>query len=631
MKKKRLGEILRERNQVSADDLNKAIQDQPGKLIHLGELLLGRGVVSKKDLVVALTELSRVAYVDVQAVSIDESTLSLIPGAMAKRCCALPLEVHGTKLIVALAEPQNLQLIDELRFKSGMIIEPRMGFRTELEAAIEKFYGPSEPVLSPTDDRRNVASRTAPSTSEPEMEFISFSSQERNVEAMREIQSELMQKSKTTPAVMVVSQMIKAAAERRASDIHIEPQMDGTAVRFRVDGMLRDYQRLQKILQNSVASRIKILSDMDIAERRAPQDGRFLVKIGGRRIDLRVSTLPTQHGEKVVMRLLEGEAPLQSLAHLGFPAWIEERLLPMLNLPQGMVLVTGPTGSGKSTTLYSALNLIRRPSINIVTVEDPIEYAVAGLNQVQVNTKAGLTFASSLRSILRQDPDVIMVGEIRDKETAEIALKAAQTGHLLLSTLHTNDSISALTRLIDLGVPAYQVATSLTGIVAQRLIRRLCVCRKSAPVNPECLAQMAQVGLVYDLPHYNVPNGCDLCDHTGFKGRIGVYELLVLDAPIRAAIRESSPNDEIRALAHEAGMRSMQEYALEHIRDGLTTIDEVQRVVPFAPFRPLQCGSCHRELSSAFPFCPHCGIKQTPGRPARSNRAAEMPQGVMAS
>ncbi len=631
MKKKRLGEILRERNQVSAEDLNKAIQDQPGKLMHLGELLLDRGVVSKEDLVAALSELSRVAYVDVKGRSIDDSTLSLIPKAMARRCCALPLEVNGTTLVVALAEPQNLQFLEELRFKCGIIIEPRLGFRAELETAIEKFYGPSEPVLSQADDRRNVARRAGHSTVEPEMEFISFSSQERNVEAMREMQSELMQKSKTTPAVMVVSSMIKAAAERHASDIHIEPQMDGTAVRFRVDGMLRDYQRLQKILQNSVASRIKILSDMDIAERRAPQDGRFLVKIGGRRIDLRVSTLPTQHGEKVVMRLLEGEAPLRSLASLGFPAWIEERLLPMLHLPQGMILVTGPTGSGKSTTLYSALNLIRRPSINIVTVEDPIEYAVAGLNQVQVNTKAGLTFASSLRSILRQDPDVIMVGEIRDKETADIALKAAQTGHLLLSTLHTNDSISALTRLLDLGVPGYQIATSLTGIVAQRLIRRLCACRKSVPVTPESLAQMAQVGLAYNLPLQNAPNGCDLCDHTGFKGRIGVYEMLALDGPIRAAIRESGPNDEVRALAHDAGMRTMQEYALEHVRDGLTTIDEVQRVVPFAPFRPLQCGSCERELSSAFLFCPHCGSKQAHGRAARSKRAAEMPEGVAAS
>jgi type IV pilus assembly protein PilB len=631
MKKKRLGEVLRERNQVSADDLNKAIQDQQGKLVHLGELLLQRGIVSKENLIAALAEVSRIQYVDCASVSIDDSTLSLIPAAMAKRCSALPLEVDGAKLVVALAEPQNLQLLDELRFKSGMIIEPRLGFRAELDAAIAKFYGATDPVVINTSDSANSPRRPSQAASEAEMEFISFSSQERNVEAMREMQSELLQKSKTTPAVMVVASMIKAAAERRASDIHIEPQSDGTAVRFRVDGMLRDYQRLQKVLQNSVASRIKILSDMDIAERRAPQDGRFLVKIGGRRIDLRVSTLPTQHGEKVVMRLLEGEAPLQDLAKLGFPSWIEERFLPMLRLPQGMILVTGPTGSGKSTTLYSALNLIRRPAINIITVEDPVEYAVTGLNQVQVNTKAGLTFASCLRSILRQDPDVIMVGEIRDKETAEISLKAAQTGHLVLSTLHTNDSISALTRLLDLGVPGYQIAVSLTAVIAQRLIRRLCACHKSIPTTPEYAAQLTQVGLTDDAPLHNAPNGCDLCDHTGFKGRIGIYEMLALDDPIRAAIREGGHNDEIRGLAQDSGMKLMQEYALEHVRAGITTLEEVQRVVPFAQLYALQCTSCHRELSSGFQYCPHCGKKQSSGKAAKFKRAAQLPQGVMVS
>src|SRR6202167_5577818 len=461
MKKKRLGEILRERNHVSVENLDKAIQDQQGKLVHLGELLLQRGAVSKPDLVSALVEISRIPYFDCSNVEVDAETLRLITASMARKCCALPLETVGNKLIVVMAEPQNLLFLDELRFKSGMQISPRLGFRAEVEAALAINYASPE-----SEAAAAVAAAASPvvslkeivlSAADAEMEFISSSSQERNVEAMKEMQSELRLKSRTTPAVMLVASMIKAAAERRASDIHIEPHSEDTAIRFRVDGMLREYQRVPKALQNSVASRTKILSDMDIAERRAPQDGRFLVKIGGRRIDLRVSTLPTQYGEKVVMRLLEGDAPLQDLSKLGFPRWIEERLRPMLLLPQGMILVTGPTGSGKSTTLYSSLLLIRRPSINIITVEDPVEYAVAGLNQVQVNTKAGLTFASCLRSILRQDPNVIMIGEIRDKETAEIALKAAQTGHLVLSTLHTNDSVSAVTRLLDLGVPGFQI------------------------------------------------------------------------------------------------------------------------------------------------------------------------------
>jgi type IV pilus assembly protein PilB len=475
MKKKRLGEILRERNHVFVENLDKAIQDQQGKRVHLGELLLQRGAVSKSDLVSALVETSRIAYFDCASVEVNAETSSLITAAMARKCCALPLETIGNKLVVVMAEPQNLLLLDELRFKSGMQVSPRLGFRAEVEAALAINYASAEFEAAAAVTTAAAAAGSAVVSlkeivlpaAEAEMEFISSSSQERNVEAMREMQSELLHKFRATPAVMLVASRIKAAAERRARDIHIEPHSEDTAIRFRVDGMLRENQRIPKARPNSVASRIKILLAMDIAERRAPQDRHFLVKIGGRRIDLRVSTLPTQYGEKVVMRLLEADAPLYDLAKLGFPRSIEERLRPMLLLPQGMILVTGPTGSGKSTTLYSSLLLIRRPSINIITVEDPVEYAVAGLNQVQVSVKAGLTFASRLRSILRRDPNVIMIGEIRDKETAEIALKAAQTGHLVLSTLPTNESASAVTRLLDLGVPGFQIVTSLTAIIAQ--------------------------------------------------------------------------------------------------------------------------------------------------------------------
>jgi type IV pilus assembly protein PilB len=634
MKKKRLGEILRERNHVSVENLDKAIQDQQGKLVHLGELLLQRGAVSKPDLVSALVEISHIPYFDCHSVEVDAETLQLISASMARSCCALPLETIGNKLVVVMAEPQNLRFLDELRFKSGLQISPRLGFRAEVEAAIAINYASAESeaaaaVATSAASRVVSVKEIVLSAADAEMEFISSSSQERNVEAMREMQSELLQKSRTTPAVMLVASMIKAAAERRASDIHIEPHSDDTAIRFRVDGMLREYQRIPKVLQNSVASRIKILSDMDIAERRAPQDGRFLVKIGGRRIDLRVSTLPTQYGEKVVMRLLEGDAPLQDLARLGFPQWIEERLRPMLRLPQGMILVTGPTGSGKSTTLYSSLLLIRRPSINIITVEDPVEYAVAGLNQVQVNTKAGLTFAACLRSILRQDPNVIMIGEIRDKETAEIALKAAQTGHLVLSTLHTNDSVSAVTRLLDLGVPGFQIATSLTAIIAQRLIRRLCVCSKSVPTTPEYASQLVLAGIPDPPPFHNAPNGCEICDLTGFKGRIGIYEMLAVDESIRAAIREGGNSDEIRTLSRQSGMKLMQEYALEHVREGLTTLEEAQRVVPFAPVSTISCISCGRELSPAFLFCPHCGKKRNDVKTVKGKRLVLVPQGAV--
>jgi type IV pilus assembly protein PilB len=519
-----------------------------------------------------------------------------------------------------MAEPQNLHIIDELRFTSGMDIVPRFSFRTDIETAVEKWYGAVE------EAEAAVAEAIAPANEDPGMEFISSSSLQRNIEAMQEMQAELLHKS--TPAVRLVASTIAAAAGKQASDIHIEPQAADTVIRLRVDGMLRDYQRIPRSLQNSVVSRIKILADMDIAERRAPQDGRFLVKISGKKIDLRVSTLPTQYGEKVVMRLLEADAPLQNYAALGLSPEIAEGLTRILSQPQGMLLVTGPTGSGKSTTLYSSLHMVRKPTVNIITVEDPVEYAVPGLNQVQVNTKAGLTFASCLRSILRQDPNVIMVGEIRDRETAEIAIKAAQTGHLVLSTLHTNDAVSAVTRLLDLGVPGFQIATSVSGIIAQRLVRRLCTCHVEAPMSREYASRLSQAGIQEPPRTQHLPNGCDACDLTGYKGRIGIYEMLVLDDAIRGAVRSGDRNDEIRSLARNNGMKLMQEHALDRVRQGLTTLEEVQRVVPFEQINASYCTACHHELSPAFVFCPYCGEKKTSAEPSRATRHSLVGQGA---
>lgn len=603
MKRKRLGDVLRERGHVSPADLNKAIEDQQGKLIHLGELMLERGVVEKKDLAAALTEVTHVPYVDCDSIEVDPEVLKLLPHAVAKRFCVLPILCQGTKLVTVMAEPQNLHAIDELRFMSGMDIVPRLGFRPEIEAAVEKWYGQIE------EAEAAIADAIAPATEDPGMEFISSSSLQRNIEAMQEMQAELLNKS--TPAVRLVASTIAAAAGKQASDIHIEPQATDTVIRLRVDGMLRDYQRIPRSLQNSVVSRIKILSDMDIAERRAPQDGRFLVRISGKKIDLRVSTLPTQYGEKVVMRLLDADAPMQGFTSLGLAPEIAVALSGILVQPQGMLLVTGPTGSGKSTTLYSSLHQVKKPTVNIITVEDPVEYAVPGLNQVQVNTKAGLTFASCLRSILRQDPNVIMVGEIRDRETAEIAMKAAQTGHLVLSTLHTNDAVAAVTRLLDLGVPGFQIATSVSGIIAQRLVRRLCACHDEIPMSTEYASRLGQAG-VHDAPDsQHIPVGCDDCDLTGYKGRVGIYEMLVLDESIRDAIRSGGRNDVIRMQARQNGMKLMQQYALDRVCQGLTTLDEVQRVVPFEKIHATYCGSCNHEISPAFVYCPYCGEKKS--------------------
>jgi type IV pilus assembly protein PilB len=617
-KKKRLGELLCERGQISPADLKKALQEQQGKFIHLGELLLERKLVSKKELTATVSEVSGLEYLDCQKLDPPSATLKLIPATLARRCLAIPVSADSKTLTVVMAKPQNVQLLDELQFQTGLRIAARFGFQSEVLVAIDRLYGASERTVETVQ----VADDTMG------MEFISSSSQQRNVEAMREMQQELQQKSKTTPAVHLVAGMIKAAAAKQASDIHIEPQQGETAVRFRVDGILRDYQRIPRALQNQVASRIKILSDMNIAERRAPQDGRFVVKISGRRIDLRVSTLPTQYGEKVVLRLLESESPTKEFPALGIPQEMAEALGDILRMPQGMLLVTGPTGSGKSTTLYSFLQMIRRPAVNIVTVEDPVEYILPGLNQVQVNTKAGLTFASALRSVLRQDPDVVMVGEIRDVETAEIAIKAAQTGHLVLSTLHTNDSISAVTRLLDLGVPGFQIGSAVTAVIAQRLLRRLCNCRSSSSATPEYINTVMSAGMMEPPGTNNAPNGCQSCDFSGYRGRVGIYEMLQLNDAIRQAIRSGNQNDEMRTLARHNGIKFMQEYALDLVRDGVTTIEEVQRVVPFGQAKAEACTSCGRDLSVSFPFCPFCGTSRKGGR-AQTQGSQGMAQEVV--
>jgi type IV pilus assembly protein PilB len=620
MKRKKLGEVLRERGKISPEDLLRAIEEQQGKVIHLGELMLERGLVAKGDLVDALAEVSRIPYVDSGNAPIDPEALKLIPPTVALRFCVMPINFEGNRLVVAMAEPQNLHAIDELRFLSGTDILPRIGFRSEIKEAITKWYHldsaeATEEKLLPDDSTAGM------------MEFVSTSSLQRNIDAMQEMQAELMHKS--TPAMRLVSQTISSAVAKQASDIHIEPQSGDTAVRIRVDGMLRDLIRVPRSLQSSVVSRIKILADMDIAERRAPQDGRFMVKFGGSKIDLRVSTLPTQYGEKVVMRLLQTDAPMQQFENLGLAPEIAADLRRIIAQPQGMLLVTGPTGSGKSTTLYSALTTLRKPTVNIITVEDPVEYALPGVNQVQVNNKAGLTFANCLRSILRQDPNVIMVGEIRDKETAEIGLKAAQTGHFVLSTLHTNDSVAAVSRLLDLGVPGFMIATSVSGIIAQRLVRRLCSCRGEMAASPAYRSRLIEAGMS-ELPETQlVPVGCDLCDGTGYKGRVGVYELLSFNEAVRVAVREGARNDEMRNLARSNGMKLMQEYALERVREGLTTLEEISRVIPFERIPSLICEHCHRELQACFAFCPHCGTARVAPHHAVAGKSEPKREGVV--
>ena len=606
MKRKRLGEILQDRGKISAESLQRLFKEQEGsKMTRLGELILERGLVDKPSLVKALEEVSRVPYLDCLTMQCEEEVLKIIAKPMAVRLDVLPVRMEEGRLLVVMAEPQNVATIDELRFTCGKDILPRFGFRAEILSAIVRNYDHFVAGAAPL-----AAGLKGAQASGAEIEFISTSSRQANREAIQEIQAELTQRR--TPAVRLVSEMIQKAMAKQASDIHIEPQATLTAVRVRVDGVLRELETVPRNLQNALVSRIKILADMDIAERRAPQDGRFMVAVGLRRVDMRVSTLPTQYGEKVVMRLLEASAPISSFADLGFPPDVAEKLRQLIAMPQGMLLVTGPTGSGKSTTLYSALNHLRKPAVNIVTVEDPVEYALPGINQVHVNARAGLTFANCLRSILRQDPNVIMIGEIRDLETAEIAMKAAQTGHMVLSTLHTNDSVSAVARLLDLGIAEYLIATSVSGILAQRLLRKLCVCRTYKPVAPDSAERLAALGWTQLPDRIAWPQGCSACDHTGYKGRVGIYELLVIDESIRAVLRGGYKPELVRSAARAAGMRRMQDDALEKIQSGITTIEEVVRVVPMEAVSTSGCERCGFELPPAYVFCPYCGTRRPP-------------------
>jgi type IV pilus assembly protein PilB len=601
-KKKQLGTVLRERRHISESALEHALEMQKHKFAMLGEILLESGKVSKPDLISALEEVSGVSYVDLETTPVDRDLLERLPRETAERHCVIPVARHGGKVRVAMARPQDLVVVDELRFRLGADIEPRLAFRDEILNAIAKYYSGGDPKETNFASAMALAERVDPD----QIEFFTAAQSERHEEAIREFQKEL--RGKVTPAVHLVSAVLSAAAAKGASDVHLEQQAAGTLVRIRVDGLLRELARIPVELRTSLVSRIKILCDMDIAERRVPQDGRLLARIAQTHFDLRVSTLPTQYGEKITIRLLDPNSAKVSLPDLGLSAEHAATLSGVLKQPQGMILVTGPTGSGKSTTLYAALHLLRSPAISILTIEDPVEYLMEGINQVQVNPRVGRTFASCLRSMLRQDPNVIMLGEIRDSETAEIAMEVSQTGHLVLSTLHTNDSVGAITRLLDLNIPAFLITSSVTAIIAQRLVRRLCTCKRKERMQERKAMELIAAGMAEPPEYLYVPVGCKECDETGFRGRVGVYEMLVLDDVIRDAISGGSRDDQIRSLARSLGMKFMEQDAMAKVNAGATTLQEAMRVVPFGDLTSAsRCADCRKYLITAFSFCPYCG------------------------
>lgn len=545
--KKRLGDLLVENGIISQEQLQEALAEQRKTKRRLGDLLISQGYITEQQLIEVLEFQLGIPHVSLFKYNIDPAITGIIPESMAKRHQVLPFMKEGGKLMVAMADPLDYFAIEDLRMTTGFRIEPAISTREELQRAIARHYG-----------MRDSMSQM----------MVELPSQEEFEET--EITDE------ASPIVRLVNQMIQQAVQLRASDIHIDPGENNLLIRYRIDGSLKTERLIPKQMQGFITARLKIMARLNIAERRLPQDGRIKMQFDYKMIDIRVSTLPTMHGEKIVLRLLDMTTGVKSLDNLGFNERNIEAFREMIERPYGILLITGPTGSGKTTTLYSALNHLNKENVNIITVEDPVEYQLEGINQVHVNPAVGLTFAAGLRSILRQDPNIVMVGEIRDTETAEIAVRASLTGHLVLSTLHTNDAISTISRLRDMGIEPYLIASSLLGVVAQRLVRKICTeCREAYTPSEQEMILLRNYGLHMDTLYKG--KGCGHCNSTGFRGRIAIHEVMVIDDQLRAMVTSSASVEELRRTAQDCGMIQLMEDGIVKVSEGITTVHEVMR------------------------------------------------------
>jgi len=504
-------------------------------------------------------------YVDLSTVDIQRNVLKTVPHSEARRYKAIPIDMHDNTVVIAVADPMNLNMLDNLRHVLKTNVEPVVADEEEISRAIERYYGVEEEQVS----------RMLEEISSGDIRFYQDDGSMLSADQTGDEQ----ETAEEAPVIKLVSLLILEAVRRRSSDIHLEPLGRRFRVRFRVDGVMHEVQGPPRRLQGSVLSRIKIMSKMDIAERRLPQDGRIMINVLGRDLDLRVSSLPAQHGESIVLRILDKESLLLGLPELGFSSEDQRTYERLIQLPNGVLLITGPTGSGKTTTLYACLNFINRPDRKIITVEDPVEYMLSGINQVQVNDDIDLTFSRVLRSILRQAPNVIMIGEIRDFPTAEIAIEASLTGHLVFSTLHTNDAPSAITRLVDMGVKPFLVASSLQSVMAQRLVRRICPeCREPyTPTSWELETFDLTSDTLQDATLYKGV-GCRACNNTGYRGRVAIFELMTVNEDIQKLVYERVPSTEIRKVARQMGMKTLREDGMLKVLSGMTTLDEVMRV-----------------------------------------------------
>jgi type IV pilus assembly protein PilB len=545
--RKRLGDLLIEEGLITAEQLQTALSEKaPNQKI--GDVLLQRGYITDQQLAEVLEVQLGIPHVNLFHYPFDTNLFSLISKETAKRNLIIPLKREGNKLYVAMVDPMDFIVIDDLRLSTGFQIETVIATKEGILRAINKYYNVDQDLEELFDD-------------------IGGSERGSN-EDVTDLDS---------PIVRLVNQLLTNAVIQKASDIHIDPHETKVVVRYRVDGVLRVERVLPRHMQSVLTARVKIMSNLDITEHRIPQDGRIKINLEFHPIDLRVSTLPTVYGEKIVMRILDMGAALNDLGKIGFNSLNLKRFSELIDQPTGIVLITGPTGSGKSSTLYAALNKLNSEQVNIITIEDPVEYQLEGINQIQVNTNVGMTFAAGLRSILRQDPNIIMVGEIRDKETAQIAVRASLTGHLVLSTVHTNDSIGTITRLTDMGVEPFLIASSLSGIVAQRLVRKVCRdCGEMQQATKREVEIFARRGMKIDK--VNRGKGCPSCNMTGYKGRIALHEVLVINDEMRRVIMNDDSIQNLKEIAIKNKTVFLIDDGLLKVKQGLTTTEEVLRV-----------------------------------------------------
>lgn len=553
VKKQLIGEMLIQAGFVNREQAAECLELQNATGRRIGEIFIEKGYITQQELMRVLESQHKVPYVELERIPADSAVAKIIPVELARYNTLAPVKVERGVLYVAIDDPKNFRALDEVRVAARMDIQPMLASGRSIEAYIDRLYG-------------NIYAQRALSDFQKEINY------EEVVSAIVDGDSDDVSNA---PVVRLVNALFEQAIGMGASDIHIEPLAAQVRVRMRVDGALSVVLKTPLSILNTMIARVKILADLNIAERRAPQDGRFNLRVLNHEIDVRLSIIPTVHGEKAVLRLLDRSTFLIPKSRLGFTEQNLAKFSELLATPHGIILVTGPTGSGKSTTLYAMLDEINNQRDNIVTIEDPVEYIIEGLNQIPVNPKAGIDFASGLRSILRQDPDIIMVGEIRDSETVEIAIRAAITGHLVLSTIHTNDAVASIYRLIDMGIPAYMVAASLVGVVSQRLVRVICPACRQLYTPSRSELEFAGISSVPAGASFYKGFGCAECNQTGYRGRMAIHEILVIDPFFRDLVHNNAPLGELRRHALANGMVSLRDSALESLYSGKTTVEEI--------------------------------------------------------